>query len=277
MDADAVKQPSGTLNTMTTIREVLGPECRKPFISLIWEGRDESALEISRRLGPTMSLVADRLPVGTAFWYRYTDEASEEPLTVPEATEALEPVVEETFNSPSSEYFSRSSLSLFLFEDPAQRSSPTTSISVAAGSGNSNTVTVNFTEDFPLGPPSAAVRLFLDLVRIWQPDLASFSTVSAVRARMGTGHVSHAAYLSWTSAKAHDQVPAAEGEYTVPFGEGQLFVAKLWTLDGLRALHEELGPSAVKGPEVQNPPQFPDGYPTELERIDSAVVWGSET
>lgn len=143
---------------MRTVSEVLGSECRKPFISLIWEGRDESALEISRRLGPTLSLIADRLPAGPAIWYRYTDEAGEEPLTVPDATEALEPVVEATFNSPDSEYFSRSSLSLFLFEDPAQRSRPTTSISVAAGSGTSNTVTVNFTEDFPLGPPSAVCR-----------------------------------------------------------------------------------------------------------------------
>ena len=276
MDADGVKQPSGTLNTMSPIREVLGPECRKPFISLIWEGRDESALEISRRLCPTMSLITDRSPAGTAIWYRYTDETGEEPLTVPEAAEALGPVVEATFNSPSSEYFSRSSLSLFLFEDAAQRSSPTTSVSVAAGSGTSNIVTVNFTEDFPLGPPSAAARLFLDLVRIWQPDLASFSTISAVRARMGTGHVSHAAYLSWTSEKAHDQAPAAEGEYMVPFGEGQLFVAKSWTLAGLLALHEELGPGAVKGPEVQDPPHFPDGYPAELDRLDSEIVWGSE-
>ena len=52
-------------------------------------------------------------------------------------------------------------------------------------------------------------------------------------------------------------------------------MAKSWTLPGLLALHEELGPSAVKGPEVQDRPHFPDGYPAELDRLDSEIVWAA--
>ncbi|MCC3290359.1 hypothetical protein [Arthrobacter sp. zg-Y1110] len=261
---------------MRTVREVLGPECRKPFISLVWEGRKESALEVARRLAPTMSLISDRYPAGSVNWYLPTDENGGGTVPVPEDPGSLESVVKETKATTGSE-FDSSGTYLFLYEDPAQRMNPLASISVAAGFTRDNEVTVDLPEDFPLGPPSAAARLFLDLVRIWQPDSASFMTVSAIRASMGKGCVSHAAYLAWTSAKAHEQVPAVSGEYVIPFGEGQLFVAREWTLPGIVALHDELGPEELGGPKVQDPPSFPDGYPTELDGLDSEILWGSES
>ena len=261
---------------MRTVREVLGPECRKPFISLVWESRKESALEVARRLAPTMSLISDRYPAGTVNWYPPTDENGAGAVPVPEDPDSLESVVKETKAAMGSE-FDSSGTYLFLYEDPAQRTNPLASISVAAGFARDNEVTVDLPEDFPLGSPSAAARLFLDLVRIWQPDSASFMTISAIRASMGKGYVSHAAYLAWTSAKAHEQVPAVSGEYVIPFGEGQLFVAREWTLPGIVALHDELGPEEVRGPTVQDPPRFPNGYPAQLDELDGEILWGSES
>ena len=62
----------------------------------------------------------------------------------------------------------------------------------------------------------------------------------------------------------------------IPFGEGQLFVAREWTIPGIVALHDELGPGEVEGPKVQEPPRLPDEYPAELDRLDRDIVWGKQ-
>ncbi|MCC3277832.1 hypothetical protein LJ754_01470 [Arthrobacter sp. zg-Y40] len=276
MDTDAVKQDSSTLKSMKTIREVLGSECRKPFISLIWEGRDESALEVARRLASSMRLISGHFPAETNKWYPPTDDNGGGEIPVEEDPGALENLIEPTFNHVFEDNFFRSSTYLFLFEDPAQRLNPAASINVVAGFRTQNRVTIELPESFPLGPPSAAARLFLDLMRIWQPDSAEFSTISAVRASMGKGYASHAAYLAWASAKAQPPAPAAEGELVIPFGDGWLYVAKKWTVPAIVALHQELNPGRTDAPKIQDTPNFPDGYPVQLDGLDSAILWGSE-
>ncbi|MDK1327197.1 hypothetical protein [Arthrobacter sp. zg-Y1143] len=264
---------------MQTVRDVLGPDCRKPFVSLIWEGRNESAFELSARIMKTLVLVSSRFPESGYRWFRGPADVGEAPTAVPNTAGELAGMVADSFDLTMGSYFSQSSLSLFLLESPTHLMDVPSAVTVAAGSGNlnSNRVTVDLPEDFPLGSPSDAARLFLDLVRIWQPDSAKFITASAARATMGRGYVSHAAYLSWTSANAHSSESQAEGELVIPFGEGLLYVARTWTIPAIVALHEELDPGRTGAPEVQDPPYLPDGYPLELDQLDSGIVWGASS
>lgn len=279
MHTDGLAATSDRLNVMKTVRDVLGPDCRKPFVSLIWEGRNESALELSVRILETLQLVSSRFPDGAYQWFRGPADVGEAPTAVPETIGELAGMVADSLDTELGSYFSQSHLSLFLLDGPTHLMDVPSSVTVAAGSGdsNSNRVTVDLPEDFPLGSPSDAACLFLDLVRIWQPDSAKFNTASAARAIMGRGYVSHAAYLSWTSAKAHSPASQAEGEMAIPFGDGWLYVARTWTIPAIVALHEELHPGRTNAPEVQDPPYLPEGYPIELDGLDSQIVWGSET
>ena len=276
MDTDVVEEQSGRLNAMRTIREVLGHDCRKPFVSLSWEGRNESALELSTRILATLQLISARFPAGTYSWFKGPSDIGETPAPVPEAPMDLAEMVRATFDMKFGSYYSRSLLSLFLLEGPTKLLDLPSAVTVRAGSGDSNQVTVDLPEDFPLGDPSDAARLFLDLVRIWQPDLASFSTISAVRALMETKHSSHAAYLAWSSFKAHIPARPTERELVIPFGDGWMYVAKEWTVPALVALHNEIAPEKVKGPDLQDPPSFPDGYPAVLDELDGEILWGGE-
>lgn len=275
MHPNELTAKSDRLNDMKTVREVLGPDCRKPFVSLIWEGRNESSPELSARIKETLLLVSSRFPDGAYRWFKGPADVGEAPSVVPETIGELAEMVTDSFDMTLGSYFSRSSLSLFLLEGPTHLMDVPSAVSVDAGSGNSNRVTVDLSEDFSMGSPSDAARFFLDLVRIWQPDSAKFMTASAARATMGKGYVSHAAYLSWTSAKAHPPTSQAEGEMVIPFGDGWLYVARTWTIPAIVALHEELRPGRTDAPEVQEPPQLPEEYPVELDGLDSNIVWGT--
>lgn len=276
MDPHELTTESDILNSMRTVREVLGPECRKPFISLSWGGRNESPQELSGRIFATLQLVSARFPTSTYRWFKGPNDIGQPPTPVPETPGDLVEMVTDSFDMTFGSYYSRTLLSLFLLEGPAKLMDPPSAVTVRAGSGDSNQVNVTVPEEFPLGTPSDAARLFLDLMRIWQPDDARFLTASANRAIMGRGYVSHAAYLAWSSSKAHAPAPATERELVIPFGDGWLHVAKEWTVPALVALHEDLRPGWTDGPEVQDPPHVPDGYPAELDALDSEIVWGSD-
>ena len=264
---------------MRTVRDVLGPDCRKPKIVLNWAGRNESALQVARRISETLSVISGRYLSEPVRWYRYLEEMGAEPVPVPEELKALAEVVEASYDHTLGEYFARSSISLFLFEDPGQRSSPVPAVNVAAGSGNSNLVTVDLPEELPTNSPSEAARLFLDVARIWQPDTAEFTTADARVSAMTAGQDSHAAYLSWWSAKAYGAAPASEREIVVRVGDGWLYAAREWSLPAVLALGEELtslgSQKAMSRPEKQDPPSLPDGYPVELYGLDDQITWGT--
>ncbi|PPB50904.1 hypothetical protein C4K88_03330 [Arthrobacter pityocampae] len=210
-------------------------------------------------------------------WVTAPDDIGGEPVPIPVDPGALVEMIDASFDR-SLGFRNRTLLSLFLRDDPSDESRTDPSLSIGVGSGSTNNISLRLTDDFPLGSPAEAARLFVDLVRIWQPDLARFSTISAIKATMGKGHVNHAGYLAWVSATAYGPEPETDRELVLPHGEGWVYVAREWTDQGVVALFEDLargGAHRVSArPDVQNPPHIPDGYPAGLEELDRLVSWG---
>lgn len=278
MDANAVIHQWDTLRTMKRAREVLDPDSRKPFITLSWAGRNEPAAELAPRVEATTNRVLAQYEGSPAVWFQSPTDLGQDPVHLPGDLPALTDLLEDSFDRTLGDCSSRTSLSLFIDEDPPKLDRTSTSLSLAAGSGERNTVTLRLTEDFPLGSPSQAARLLLDLTRIWQPDSAELMTISAVRAALGKGPYNHVAYMLWASNKAYDPSPQIEGELVLPYGEGALHVVREWTDQAVVALSEELSRTgeqrASAEPDLQDLPHVPEGYPDELEDLDSLVSWG---
>ncbi|GAA1350911.1 hypothetical protein GCM10009636_10580 [Arthrobacter koreensis] len=264
---------------MKRAREVLDPDSRKPFITLSWAGRNESAAELAPRVEATTDRVLAQYKGSPAVWFQSPTDLGQDPVHLPGDIPALTDLLEDSFDRTLGDYSSRTSLSLFVDEDPPKLDRTSTSLSLAVGSGERNTVTLRLTEDFPLGSPSQAARLLLDLTRIWRPDSAELMTISAARAALGKGPYNHVAYMLWASDKAYAPSPEIEGELVLPYGEGRLHVAREWTDQAVVALFEELGRSgthrASAESNLQEPPHLKEGYPDQLTDLDSLVSWGS--
>lgn len=263
---------------MKRAREVLDPDSRKPFITLSWAGRNESAAELAPRVEATTNRVLAQYEGAPAVWFQSPTDLGQDPVHLPCDLPALTDLLQDSFDRTLGDYSSRTSLSLFIDEDPPKLDRTSTSLSLAAGSGERNTVTLRLTEEFPLGSPSQAARLLLDLTRIWQPDSAELMTVSAARDTLGKGPYNHVAYMLWTSNKTYDPSPEVDGEIALPHGEGRLHVAKLWTDQAVVALYEQLGQAgtvrASAESDLQDLPHVPEGYPDQLKDLDSLVSWG---
>ncbi|PPB50905.1 hypothetical protein C4K88_03335 [Arthrobacter pityocampae] len=275
--ADAAIPDPGTVKTMMTIRDVLGPNYDDPFVSLSWAGRTESAAELAPRIAATTARIAAQYPAGSMQWVRAPRDLGQEPVRIPVDTDALTEMIDASFDR-SLGFRNRTLLSLFLRDDPSDESSTDPSLSIGIGSGSTNSISLRLTDDFPSGSPAGAARLFVDLVRIWQPDWAEFSSISAVEATMGKGHVNHASYLAWISATAFGPEPETDREIVQPHGEGWIYAAREWTNQGIVALSEDLARGGAQRistrPDVQHPPHIPEGYPAGLDELDRLVSWG---
>ncbi|PPB50903.1 hypothetical protein C4K88_03325 [Arthrobacter pityocampae] len=272
---DAVILAPGRVSTMMTIRDVLGPDYRKPSMNLGWAGRGESAADLAPRIAATTARIAAQYPADSMHWFKGPSDFGQDFIRIPADPGALVEMIDASFDR-SSGYPNRTLLSLFLYDDSPEQSQA--ELSIGVGSGSTNNISLRLTDDFPLGSPAGAARLFVDLVRIWQPDLAVFQTMSAIKATMGKGHVNHAGYLAWVSATAYGPEPETDREIVLPHGEGWVYVAREWTDQGVVALFEDLvrgGAHRVNArPDVQNPPHVPEGYPAGLEDLDRLVSWG---
>lgn len=245
-----------------------------PFINLNWAGRGESPESAAARLAGTMSV----LSVWTGLqWYRDTGDRNSSvvrfdliPAEQQGLTELINPRAAWARDAAPrlSSYF----LSLRSSPDPARTYTALLSGSAGSEQDLSNQVKLQLADDFPVGTPSQAARWFLDLVRIWQPDRARMSSQS-VEQEIG---LTRAAYLSWASVKAYTE-PLSDKEIRIPFGDGALGAARLWTVEGIAALDRDLrqakAPKASIRPSLQDPPQFPSRYPKELDSLDREVTW----
>lgn len=267
MDTDAVTKQSDRLDSMKTVQEVFGPDNAEPFITLNWAGRDEDAAGIARRLQPTLELIAGLYPAGSVTWYIATPDIQSELAPVPTEDEALTAYVDSTFERPWGESNAWTTISLELKASSAQKAPALAALSVRAGSidAKMNTVILDLSPDFPMGAPAQAAAWFLELVRIWQPDSAIFTT-QATLDEVDLG-MTHAAYLAWISG-AYGEDHTAAGEVTVPYGEGLLHAADEWTVRGLTKLNDALR-SAGEGksseiPPSQSIPEFSRDVPASL-------------
>lgn len=253
---------------MKTVFEVFGSESRRTHVNLNWAGRAEPVSHTADRLSATMAMLSK----WTGFsWYRDTEDLQSRKShfeLVPADSKSLSGLLVpgDEHNEEAASFF------MSLIRDPATPSVATLSGSVGLRIDQENNVKLRLGEDFPMGSPSEAAVWFLDLVRIWQPDRAVLSNSAA---QMVTG-LRRSAYLSWTSSKAYEE-PNSNAEIDIEFGDGNLRAARVWSVEGIGALDNELknagAPEYDERPAVQDTPQFPDGYPAGLEILDHEVIW----
>lgn len=259
---------------METVSDVMGPDNRVTFISLGWAGRYETAEQTATRLAaslPALNRVDD------AVWYLIADRPQPILDAVPETPEALTAIVASHIDREDwSDTGAWANTNFGLRTDAGQMSPDLALLTAAAGTDldGPNVVTIRLAPDYPLGAPSQAARLFVDLVRIWQPDRARLSTLSTDEHIITT----RAAYLAWTSAKAYREPDPLPEEISIPFGDGTLYASRTWSVEAVTALHAALksagAPRYLDRPDEQDPPAFPDGFPAGLEELDSQITWG---
>lgn len=275
------------MTIMRAVKEIFGADSPNTYVNLNWAGRRETPSAIVGRLAATMSLLSDRTGMD---WYRDAAGLNSQHVNfqmVPTdrewLTEFLNPRASgeavTDFLSPRAEA-DWSELPVWMgfhinLRAGSDRNAPTWATlngSTASSMDRRNEVQLELADDFPMGTPSEAAHWFLELVRTWQPDQARLSNTAT---QLVTG-LTRAAYLSWTSTKAYTEPESAQ-EIRIPFGDGNLRVARVWTPDGIVTLDRELAqagaPRYSKRPTDQDPPNFPEVYPQALGILDSEVVW----
>lgn len=262
-------------------KDVFSTEHGMVTLFMAWHGRGESPAGIASRLLPTTRLLTGLYPEGRAGFVTLGGPGYNSSNSVPQTLEDLtEFALNKTDRGRDGEVFEkgRTRLTMLLSPDPSlPKLQSDAMLSVVAGTplANSNYVSIQFEDSFPLGAPSVAAHWFLDLVRIWQPEYAALRTDLANAADRST----FAGYLSWGSAKAFSAQPDVVSAKRIPFGDGFLYAAREWTLDGFVAFDRDLaavgGNETANIPDFQDPPAFPDeGYPEELDLLDDLVTLG---
>lgn len=210
---------------MKTMSEILREQKTYPFIALSWGGRDESAVEIGRRLSETLDVVAARFR-GLGKWYHGVPKARPELDLVPDDGAELADFIEPTFHRIWGESPAWTRLHLVLQEESAQRAPSMAGLHIMAGSSmeRQNIVTLDMPDNFPAGSPSEMSRLLLAMARIWQPDFAKFTSSAAQEAQKPP--FTHAAYLAWQSTKVYGPEPLTDRELIIPWGDGALYAAR---------------------------------------------------
>lgn len=260
-----------------TVKDVFGEACEDTYANLNWAGREESLESSARRLAVTMSLLSGLTGLQ---WYRDTEGLQSRTanfVPVPADPTALADILQLGLRSNWGDtaatfrfLLSRDVLSLENAESAAL------SGSVGSAADSWNQVKLELSDDFPLGGPTEAAALFAELVRIWQPDHARLSNYAVQKELVMT----RAAYLSWTSNKAYEE-PASDLEVSIPFGDGNLRAARVWTPGHVVALNAELtaagAPSFSRRPVQQDPPLFPSETPdlaSELSTVSAPATAG---
>ncbi|MCC3265893.1 hypothetical protein [Arthrobacter gengyunqii] len=278
------------MTIMKTVQEIFGTDSRNTYVNLNWAGRRETPSAIAERLSATMSLLAHRTGMN---WYRDTADRNSQDVNfvvVPSDKKALIDVLHPRAREEAVPDFLNPHTDVEWSEFPtwmgfhiilragAERDAHTLATlngSTASSMDRRNDIQLELEDDFPMGTPSDAARWFAELIRIWQPDHARFSNTAT---QLVTG-LTHAAYLSWTSTKAYVEPESAQ-EIRIPFGDGNLHAARLWTPSGIAALNRELAqagaPRYSKRPKQQDLPSFPDKDPEGLETLDDEVDWGQQ-
>ncbi|MCQ1956335.1 hypothetical protein NNX39_07435 [Arthrobacter sp. zg-Y826] len=269
---------------MTVASEVFGPEHEQVTLYMSWKGRGETPAGIAGRLLQTMHILANLYPHGKAALCTLGRDGTGGPHRLPGDLEGLTALAAGKSNkNPDGTVREqgRTSIVALLLPDPEDAALKSDAmLSVLAGTplGLNNKVSLQLEDNFPMGPPSRASHWFLDFVRIWQPQYALLKTTLTNSTDFGIG--TGAAYLSWVSFKAFGPAPEVASAVRVPFGDGALYVAREWSLNGFAALGRDLSAAGcariLDAPKFQDPPAFPDGYPAGLDRLDDLVSWGSE-
>lgn len=270
---------------MRAVAEIFGTDSGT-YINLNWAGRKEHPSEVARRLAGTMALLSDRTGMR---WYRDTADRNNNEVKfelVPTTEEALidllnprngEGKLTDFLSEAEDEWSEFPEWMGFHIILRAGSDRNATTLAYLTGSTASsmerrNQVKLQLSDDFPLGAPSEAAHWFSGLVSIWQPDHARLSNSATQRV---TG-LTRAAYLSWTSVKAYAE-PESAHEIRIPFGDGNLRAARVWTPDGIVALDRELAqagaPRYSKRPTEQDPPSFPEQFPEGLALLSREIVW----
>ena len=252
----------------------MGPDNQATYISLGWAGRSETPEQTAARLAASLPLLNR---VDGAAWYERVSHRQPILDAVPGTPETLAALVQLRLDEEKrSERSALMKPDFTLRMDPGQMSPDLAVLSATTGASIDwvNLATIDLADGYPLGPPSQAARLFLDLVRIWQPDRARLSTGSTDEHIITT----RAAYLAWASTKAYHEPDPLPQEIALPFGDGNLYASRTWSVEAVTALHDALksagAPRYFDRPDQQDPPAFPEAYPDGLEKLDTQIAWG---
>ncbi|MFF2678070.1 hypothetical protein ACFVRT_15975 [Arthrobacter koreensis] len=255
-----------------TVKDVFGDACEDTYANLNWAGREESLESSARRLAASMSV----LSVLTGLqWYRDAEDLQSRTahfVAVPSDPGALADILRARLIP---DWGDAAAAFRFLLsrEAPSLKNTEVAALSGSVGSAADswNQIKLELADDFPLGGPVEAASLFAELVRIWQPDHARLSNYAVQKELVMT----RAAYLSWTSNKSYEE-PASDLEVSIPFGDGNLRAASVWTPGHVVALNAELAsagaPGFSKRPAQQDPPQFPSEAPDLASELSTVTV-----
>jgi len=259
------------LSAVRTVKDVFGDACEDTYANLNWAGREESLESSARRLAASMSLLSGLTGLQ---WYRDAEDLQSRTsnfVPVPADPAVLVGILRTQLFTNWGD--TAATFRFLLSRDtPSLGNAEAAALSGSVGSAADswNQIQLELADDFPLGGPVETAALFAELVRVWQPDHARLSNSAAQKELVMT----RAAYLSWTSNKAYAE-PVSDLEVSVPFGDGSLRAARVWTPGHVVALNAELAaagaPSFSKRPAQQDPPQFPSDTP-DLARVLSTVA-----
>lgn len=270
------------LDDMNVASEVFGPEHEKVTLFMAWGSRVETPAEIAVRLLSTMRALTRLYPEAKAAFHTLEGDGLNSRSRLPETVEELTGVVaaktdRDNNGQPYDE--ARTRLTALLLPDPTSpglRSDAMLSMIAGTSLGLGNKLSVQFEDSFPMGSPAEAARWFSDVVRIWQPEYALLKTslANSIHRRTST----YAGFLSWASRKALGPSPQVDSAISLPFGDGTLYAAREWTVDGIGAFVEELAGAGARSvldiPEEQDLPDLPAGYPDGMECLDAQISWG---
>ncbi|MBF4993784.1 hypothetical protein ITX31_06630 [Arthrobacter gandavensis] len=259
-----------------TMAELFSAEDQYAYIMLVWASRAETPEEVAGRAWATMGVLEDSVPDDDP---RYQDLAwvatpwdglaadNPERYELP-APRTLQELTAETRQRANVRPDGRLKEGLPIGADLTRGGLSGESIGSFSGNVGSgmasleNRATIRFKPAFPTGDQEELGTVFRRIVSIWQPDWALLDTLRTSREIQGSRET-YADYLIWLSEAQFGPAAQLKAATTERFGDGTLITVNNWSIDGVRALHQELltaGIPAVDITEPLNPqtvPQFP--------------------
>ncbi|WAP51447.1 hypothetical protein OL239_16775 [Arthrobacter sp. ATA002] len=212
-----------------TVADLFSPEDGSAFIPLMWGGRKEEPADVAARADATMSALVHSVPEDSSwelFWMRIADDDlsySPAPITAAGLAALASRQARRDATYKLSE---ATTLQLLLFAGNTD-TGPLASFALSAGAEQTyvgNSCTVVLEQEYPLGTAEAAVDLFRELVRIWQPESAILCTDRTVT-EIDDLYATYAGYATWISEGTFGVPPGLRSAAWEHFGDGTLLTA----------------------------------------------------
>ncbi|MDK1359649.1 hypothetical protein QNO00_05135 [Arthrobacter sp. zg-Y1219] len=254
-----------------TVKELFSPDDQYVYLMMLWAGRRETPQQVAARAWSTATALTAAVPPDDPryqdiTWAGVGEYYSNELVRLPHSLHDVEQLAMQ--NAERDENGEPDGLVPFHASLMAGGPNGTgiARYSVSAGmliTNTSNTVTIRFMPDYPLGSREEAADMFRRLVSAWQPDRATLSTFLTSRQIPDYARTS-ASYLTWLARPEFGTPPDFASADAEPFGDGTLLSIRGWSIDGVRKLHEEILAAGVSW-KITNPMR-----PQEIPHIPGA-------